>query len=92
MAETLPDSGVVNPSTVTAAGIADLHSIDVGQETVVDTSRLPEPITVIPELPADEPTVSPTWATVPEIGLVRVACAAFCCATATFALAASSCA
>jgi hypothetical protein len=53
---------------------------------------LPEPITVIPELPVDEPTVNPTWATVPEIGLVRVACAEFCWATATFALAASICA
>ena len=92
MAETLPDRGVVTPSTITPAESPIFTRSMSVRETVVDTSRLPEPITVIPELPADEPTVSPTWATVPEIGLVRVACAAFCCATATFALVASSCA
>lgn len=92
MAETLPDSGVDTPSTVTAAGLPIFTRSMSVSVTVVDTSRLPEPITVTPELPADEPTVSPTWATVPEIGLVRVACAALCAATATFALAASTCA
>jgi hypothetical protein len=92
MADTFPDRGVDTPSTVTAAGSPIFTRSMSFSATVVDTSRLPEPITVIPELPVDEPTVNPTWATVPEIGLVSVACAEFCWATATFALAASICA
>lgn len=92
MADTLPDRGVDTPSTITAAGSPIFTRSMSFSVTVVDTSRLPEPITVTPELPVDEPTVNPTWATVPEIGLVRVACAEFCWATATFALAASICA
>ena len=78
MDETLPERGVVTPSTVTATGSPIFTRSMSASVTVVDTSRLPEPITVIPEVPADEPAVNPTWATVPEIGLVSVACAVFC--------------